>query len=93
MKNLTSHELHGAIGQALAEVSRRLVSGELDESGRYYSDEGLRLVRRWAGSGLPRSRQRQPRLSRKAASRRFPVESVTMGQRRNPDGTDACDAG
>ena len=41
MKNFTSCELHEAIDQALAEVSRRLESGELDGSGRYYTDEEL----------------------------------------------------
>ncbi|MGD0680547.1 MAG: hypothetical protein ABR990_00755 [Terracidiphilus sp.] len=41
MKNLSSRELHETIGQALAEVSRRLASGELDGSGRYYTDEEL----------------------------------------------------
>ena len=39
MKNLSSRELHETIGQALTEVSRRLESGELDGSGRYYTDE------------------------------------------------------
>ena len=39
MKNLTSDELHEAIDQGLAEVARRLESGELDGSGRYYTDE------------------------------------------------------
>jgi hypothetical protein len=41
MRNFTSLELHDKIGQALAEVSRRLASGELDRSGRYYSDDEL----------------------------------------------------
>jgi signal transduction histidine kinase len=41
MKNLTSRELHDAIGRALAEVSRRLAAGALDQSGRYYTDEEL----------------------------------------------------
>ena len=41
MKNLSSRELHETIGQALAEVDRRLASGELDGSGRYYTDEEL----------------------------------------------------
>lgn len=36
MKKMTSDELHEAIHQALDEVSRRLESGELDGSGRYY---------------------------------------------------------
>jgi hypothetical protein len=30
-----------AIDHALAEVSRQLASGELDQSGRYYTDEEL----------------------------------------------------
>lgn len=41
MKKLNSRELHEAIDRALAEVSRRLASGELDQSGRYYTDEEL----------------------------------------------------
>ena len=41
MKDLTSRQLHEAIDQALAEVDRRLESGELDGSGRYYTDEEL----------------------------------------------------
>jgi hypothetical protein len=41
VKELSSRELHEAIGQALNEVSRRLESGELDGSGRYYTDEEL----------------------------------------------------
>jgi hypothetical protein len=41
MKQMTSNELHEAVHHALEEVSRRLESGELDGSGRYYSDEEL----------------------------------------------------
>lgn len=41
MKNLSSRELHETIHQALDEVDRRLASGELDGSGRYYTDEEL----------------------------------------------------
>lgn len=41
MKKLNSDELHDAIHQALNEVDRRLKSGELDGSGRYYTDEEL----------------------------------------------------
>jgi hypothetical protein len=41
MRQMTSIEFHDAIRQALAEVSRRLASGELDQSGRYYTDEEL----------------------------------------------------
>ena len=38
---MTSRELLGRVDQALAEVSRRLASGELDGSGRFYTDEEL----------------------------------------------------
>jgi SAM-dependent methyltransferase len=38
---MTSAELRGAIDRALAEVPRRLASGELDGSGRFYTDEEL----------------------------------------------------
>ena len=41
VKKLTSRELHETIGQALGEVSRRLATGELDGSGRYWTDEEL----------------------------------------------------
>ena len=41
MKQMTSRELHDAVHDALEEVSRRLESGELDGSGRYYTDEEL----------------------------------------------------
>jgi len=38
---MTSRQKLNAVDQALAEVSRRLASGELDGSGRYYTDEEL----------------------------------------------------
>jgi hypothetical protein len=38
---MTSQEIHEAVHQALAEVSRRLESGELDGSGRFWTDEEL----------------------------------------------------
>ena len=41
MKQMTSAEIHEAFRQALAEVDRQLDSGELDGSGRYYTDEEL----------------------------------------------------
>jgi hypothetical protein len=41
MKSLSSDQLHEAIDQALAEVSWRLESGELDGSGRFWTDEEL----------------------------------------------------
>lgn len=41
MKRLSSDELHEAIHRALEEVDRRLATGELDRSGRFYTDEEL----------------------------------------------------
>jgi hypothetical protein len=41
MKNLSPDELHEVIRRALDEVSRRLASGELDQSGRCYTDAEL----------------------------------------------------
>lgn len=38
---MSSDELHDAIHRALAEVDRRLASGELDGSGRFFTDEEL----------------------------------------------------
>ncbi len=42
MRSMTSREIHNAIRVALGEVSRALASGELDRSGRYYSDSELK---------------------------------------------------
>lgn len=38
---MTSRQILDSANRALAEVDRRLASGELDGSGRYYSDEEL----------------------------------------------------
>jgi hypothetical protein len=38
---MTSRQMLDAVDQALDEVSRRLESGELDGSGRYYTDAEL----------------------------------------------------
>jgi hypothetical protein len=53
MKNLSSRELHEAVGKALAEVSRRLESGELDGSGRYYTDAELAAGAATGGKRVP----------------------------------------
>jgi hypothetical protein len=50
---MTSRQMLDAVDQALAEVSRRLESGELDGSGRYYTDEELA-----AGAATPAVRLR-----------------------------------
>jgi hypothetical protein len=49
---MTSRQMLDAVDQALEEVSRRLASGELDGSGRYYSDEELAAG---AATGKPRT--------------------------------------
>jgi hypothetical protein len=38
---MSSDEWHEAVRRGLAEVDRRLASGELDGSGRFYTDEEL----------------------------------------------------
>lgn len=64
---LTSRQMLTAIDQALAEVSRRLSLGELDQSGRYYSDAELR--RQFPNSKLIRKRSVR---ARRASSARNP---------------------
>jgi hypothetical protein len=61
LKNLTSRELHEAVGEALNEVARRLESGELDQSGRYYSDEEL-------ASGIGTGRKLRPAKPEKSSA-------------------------
>jgi hypothetical protein len=39
--DMTVQEIFDAVDHGMAEVSRRLESGELDGSGRYYTDEEL----------------------------------------------------
>jgi hypothetical protein len=41
MKNRTSQQVFDAVHGALDEVDRQLASGELDGSGRFYTDEEL----------------------------------------------------
>jgi len=55
MQSMTSREIHNAIVDALGEVSRALASGQLDRSGRYYSDSDLR--ERFAELSLRRDRR------------------------------------
>jgi hypothetical protein len=59
MRSMTSRELHQAIRKALAEVPRRLASGELDRSGRYYSDSELK--ERFANPRVKRQRIPRPK--------------------------------
>jgi hypothetical protein len=50
---MTSRQKLNAVDQALAEVSRRLASGELDGSGRYYTDEELASGAATGGKRIP----------------------------------------
>jgi len=56
MRGMTSREIHDAIGTALKEVSRGLASGELDRTGRYYTESELR--ERFTTSTQQRNRRR-----------------------------------
>jgi len=53
VRQMTSNELHEAVHRALEEVSRRLESGELDGSGRYYTDEQLAAGAATGGLRIP----------------------------------------
>jgi hypothetical protein len=57
---MTSEEIHEAVHEGLAEVARLLESGELDGSGRYYTDEELAA---WRATGQfpDLSKRRKPR--------------------------------
>ena len=53
MREMSSRELHEVVHQALEEVTRRLESGELDGSGRYYTDEELAVGAALNGKPAP----------------------------------------
>ncbi|MGD0938757.1 MAG: hypothetical protein ABR905_03520 [Terracidiphilus sp.] len=72
MKDLSSEELHKTIEQALNEVSRRLASGELDGSGRYYTDEKL-------AAGAATGEKRTPAEPVKANAARIAATCIKMG--------------
>jgi hypothetical protein len=74
---MTSREMLDAVDQALAEVSLRLASGELDGSGAGISPmRSLRRARLPAASGLLRNLRMRRLLSRKSnpAARSNPDE-------------------
>lgn len=64
---LSSRQMLNAIDEALAEVSRRLASGELDHSGRYYSDAELRQQ---VSALNPKRRGKSSRRARTSSVRR-----------------------
>ncbi|MFZ0306494.1 MAG: hypothetical protein WAL75_27660 [Terracidiphilus sp.] len=62
MKGMTSHEMFEAVHRALDEVDRRIASGELDGSGRFYTDEELA-----AGAATGRTKKPSPESESPAA--------------------------
>ena len=55
---MTSRQELDAVNEALAEVSRRLESGELDGSGRYFTDEELAAGAATGGKPAPPKRSK-----------------------------------
>jgi len=54
MSELTNQEMYQAFDRALKEVHRRYAAGELDMSGRYYTDEELReMAKTWGKKDKP----------------------------------------
>jgi hypothetical protein len=41
INEMTSEEIHAAIDAGMKEVHRQIAAGEMDMSGRYYTDEEL----------------------------------------------------
>jgi hypothetical protein len=102
MKNMTSQEIHDAIRRGLDEVDRRLASGELDGSGRFYADEELA-----AGAATGRLRKPETKAETPAAlawclvrgscltlsTHPYPAGILYHGQRRPAHGKNARDPG
>jgi hypothetical protein len=59
ISEMTVEEIFEAMDSGMAEVSRRLESGELDGSGRYYTDEELRAGLATGAKGLPSAPEKQ----------------------------------
>lgn len=63
MKKMTSSEWHKAVHKALDEVDRKLASGELDQSGRFYTDQELH-----ASAATGRLRKKSTKKSQEPAA-------------------------
>lgn len=63
MASMTSRQIHNAIEIALEEVARALAAGELDRTGRYYSDSELEKRYKTTKTLLNRSRSSTRRSS------------------------------
>jgi len=59
-KQLSSAEWHEAVRRGLSEVDRRLASGELDGSGRFYIDEELAAGAATGQIGKPEKKKEAP---------------------------------
>ena len=81
---MTVQEIFDAVDSGMAEVSRRLASGNLTGRGGTTPTRSWRRARRRAGSGRPRSLKRRRRHSRKPAPRRaqVPTEKSPCSQGR-----------
>jgi len=60
MTRRSSQEIHDAIQRGLDEVSRRLKTGELDGSGRFYTDEELAAGAATGGTKKPEKKKQAP---------------------------------
>ena len=60
MKEMTSREMLDSVEKALTEVDRRLASGELDGSGRFYTDEELAAGAATGKAKKPKSKAAAP---------------------------------
>jgi hypothetical protein len=58
INEMTSEEIFEAVHRGMAEVSRRLESGELDGSGRYFTDEELAAGAATGGKPAPPKRSK-----------------------------------
>jgi hypothetical protein len=67
MGTMTIEAIFEAIDSGMAEVSRRLASGELDQSGRYYTDEELAAG---AATGIKATPKRRVGLDHGKAEKR-----------------------
>jgi hypothetical protein len=67
ISEMTSQEIHEAVHSGMAEVARRLESGELDGSGRFYTDEELTAGVALDGKPAP-SKSTKPKPSNASAA-------------------------
>jgi hypothetical protein len=77
MKEMSSQEWHETVRQGLDEVARRLASGELDGSGRFYTRRTR--VRFWLGLAEMSRALRGPPAPRQPARHRRSLQTATMG--------------